>query len=65
VRGTRPAAICYHQRLPILRNFDVYDGTFTAVIRMKHDGKNYVEIIGQDSAGYETRLQRSAFVEAF
>jgi hypothetical protein len=32
---------------------------------MKHEGKNDVEIIAQDSAGNETRLQRSAFVEAF
>lgn len=48
------------------QSVDVYDdGTFTAVIRMKHEGKNDVEIIAQDSAGNETRLQRSAFVEAF
>jgi hypothetical protein len=45
---------------------DVYDdGTFTAVIRMKHEGKNDVEIVAQDAAGNETRLKRSAFVESY
>ena len=45
---------------------DVYDdGTFTAVIRMKHEGRNDVEIVAQDAAGNETRLKRSVFVESF
>jgi hypothetical protein len=48
------------------QSVDVYDdGTFTAVIRMKHEGKNDVEIVAQDAAGNETRMRRSAFVEAF
>jgi hypothetical protein len=45
---------------------DVYDdGTFTAVVRMKHEGNNEVIIIAQDSAGNENRQRRSVFVESF
>jgi hypothetical protein len=45
---------------------DVYDdGTFTAVIRMKHEGKNDVAIVAQDAAGNETRLRKSVFVESY
>ena len=47
-------------------SIDVYDdGTFNAVIRMKREGKNDIEIIAQDSAGNETRLRRSVFVDAY
>jgi hypothetical protein len=45
---------------------DVYDdGTFTAVVRMKHEGNNAVTIVAQDSAGNENRQLRSVFVESF
>jgi hypothetical protein len=45
---------------------DVYDdGTFTAVVRMKHEGTNEVTIVAQDSAGNENRQRRSVFVESF
>jgi len=45
---------------------DVYDdGTFTAVVRMKHEGNNEVTIVAQDSSGNETRQRRSVFVESF
>lgn len=48
------------------QSIDVYDdGTFTAVIRMKREGKNDIEIVAQDSAGNESRLRRSVFVESF
>jgi hypothetical protein len=41
------------------------DGTFTAVVRMKHEGKNDLEIVAQDTSGNETRMHKSVFVEAF
>ena len=45
---------------------DVYDdGAFTAVVRMKREGRNEIEIIAQDTAGNETRLKKSVFVESF
>jgi len=48
------------------QSVDVYDdGTFTAVIRMKHEGKNDVAIVAQDAAGNETRLRKSVFVESY
>ncbi|HKQ96945.1 MAG TPA: hypothetical protein VJV75_03635 [Candidatus Polarisedimenticolia bacterium] len=48
------------------QSIDVYDdGTFTAVVRMKHEGKNDITIVAQDSAGNENRLRKSVFVEAF
>jgi hypothetical protein len=48
------------------QSIDVYDdGTFTAVIRMRREGKNDVEIVAQDGAGNETRLRRSVYVDAY
>ena len=48
------------------QSIDVYDdGTFTAVIRMKREGKNDIEIVAQDSAGNETRERRSVFFDAY
>jgi glucodextranase-like protein/FecR-like protein len=45
---------------------DVYDdGTFTAVVKMKHDGPNTLEIIAQDSAGNETKIRKSVYVETY
>ncbi len=45
---------------------DVYDdGAFTAVVRMKKEGLNEIEIVAQDPAGNETRLRRSVYVETF
>jgi hypothetical protein len=45
---------------------DVYeDGAFTAVVRMKREGRNELEIIAQDQAGNQTRLRRTVFVESF
>jgi len=41
------------------------DGTFTAVIKMKHDGPNTVEIVAQDTAGNETEIRKSVYVETF
>lgn len=45
---------------------DVYDdGAFTAVVRMKRDGMNHVEIVSQDTAGNTTRMRRTVYVESF
>ena len=45
---------------------DVYDdGAFTAVVRLKKDGMNQVEIVSQDTAGNTTRMRRSVYVESF
>jgi hypothetical protein len=45
---------------------DVYDdGAFTAVVRMKRDGPNEVEIVSQDGAGNTTRMRRSVYVESY
>jgi hypothetical protein len=45
---------------------DVYeDGAFTAVVRMKREGLNELEIVAQDAAGNENRMRRSVYVEAF
>jgi len=45
---------------------DVYDdGSFTAVVKMKHDGMNSIEILAQDVAGNETRMRKSVYVETY
>ena len=45
---------------------DVYDdGAFTAVVRMKRDGQNQVDIVAQDAAGNTTRMRRSVYVESY
>ena len=45
---------------------DVYDdGAFTAVVRMKKDGLNDLEIVAQDTAGNTTRMRRSVYVESY
>jgi hypothetical protein len=45
---------------------DVYDdGTFTTVVPLKHEGINRVGFIAQDMAGNETRLERTATVDAY
>jgi outer membrane lipoprotein-sorting protein len=45
---------------------DVYDdGSFTAVVRMKKDGPNEVQIVSQDGAGNTTRMRRSVYVESY
>ncbi len=45
---------------------DVYDdGAFTAVVRMKKDGQNQVDIVAQDTAGNTTRMRRSVYVESY
>ena len=41
------------------------DGAFTAVVKMKHDGPNTVEIVAQDIAGNETRMKKNVYVETF
>ena len=41
------------------------DGAFTAVVKMKHDGPNTLEIVAQDTAGNETRLRKNVYVESF
>ncbi|HEU5180766.1 MAG TPA: FecR domain-containing protein [Candidatus Polarisedimenticolia bacterium] len=41
------------------------DGAFTAVVKMKHDGPNTLEIVAQDTAGNETRLKKNVYVETF
>jgi hypothetical protein len=41
------------------------DGGFTAVVKMKHDGPNTLEIVAQDASGNETRLKKSVYVETF
>jgi hypothetical protein len=48
------------------QQIDVYDdGAFTAVIRMKKEGRNDLDIVAHDTAGNETRLRRSVFVESY
>ena len=45
---------------------DVYDdGAFTAVVRMKRDGPNEVQIVAQDGAGNTTKMRRSVYVESY
>jgi hypothetical protein len=45
---------------------DVFDdGTFTAVIKLRREGKNVLNIVAQDISGNETQIQRTAYVEAF
>jgi hypothetical protein len=59
---TEPAATIAIDGQPV----DVYDdGTFTAVVKMKHDGPNTLEIIAQDTAGNETRVRKSVYVETY
>jgi hypothetical protein len=48
------------------QSVDVYDdGAFTAVLRLKREGFNDLNIVAQDAAGNETRLKRSVYVESF
>lgn len=48
------------------QNVDVYeDGGFTAVIRLKRDGVNDLDIVAQDPAGNQARLRRQVYVESF
>jgi len=48
------------------QKIDVYDdGAFTAVVRMKKDGQNQVDIVAQDTAGNTTRMKRSVYVESY
>jgi hypothetical protein len=41
------------------------DGTFTAVFRLKREGLNTLEILAQDVAGNETRMQKTVYAESF
>jgi hypothetical protein len=48
------------------QKIDVYeDGAFTAVVRLKRDGLNEVEIVAQDPAGNQNRMRTKVYVEAF
>jgi len=48
------------------QSVDVYeDGGFTAVIRLKRDGVNDLDIVAQDPAGNQARLRRQVYVESF
>lgn len=45
---------------------DVYDdGTFTTVVSFKHEGMNKVVFTAQDMAGNETRVEKTASVDAY
>jgi hypothetical protein len=45
---------------------DVYDdGTFYAVIRLRKEGTNDVQLVAQDAAGNEARLVKRAYVEQY
>ena len=45
---------------------DVYeDGAFTAVVRLRKEGRNDLEIIAQDASGNETRMRRPVYLESF
>ena len=45
---------------------DVYDdGTFTTVVSLKQEGINRVQFVAQEMAGNETRLERTASVDAY
>jgi len=59
---TEPAAAIDIDGQPV----DVYDdGTFAAVVKMKHDGLNTLEILAQDLAGNQTRIKKSVYVETY
>jgi hypothetical protein len=59
---TEPAATIAIDGQPV----DVYDdGTFTAVVKMKHDGPNTLEIVAQDTTGNETKVRKSVYVETY
>ncbi|MGH9750389.1 MAG: hypothetical protein ACRD5D_01245 [Candidatus Polarisedimenticolia bacterium] len=48
------------------QKIDVYeDGAFTAVVRLKRDGLNELEIVAQDPAGNQNRMRTKVYVEAF
>ena len=45
---------------------DVYDdGSFTTIVSLKHEGTNKVSFLAQDMSGNESRLERSAAVDAY
>jgi hypothetical protein len=41
------------------------DGSFYAVIRLRKEGLNELQLVAQDPAGNETRASKSAYVESF
>ncbi|MCZ6695804.1 MAG: FecR domain-containing protein [Acidobacteria bacterium] len=48
------------------KKIDVYDdGSFTAVVRLKHEGYNKLIIVAQDAAGNTSRTSKRVFVESF
>ena len=48
------------------QKIDLYeDGRFNAVVRLRTEGVNDVRIVAQDTAGNETVVTRSAFVEVY
>ena len=45
---------------------DLYDdGSFNAVVRLRREGMNELIFRAQDTAGNETKLTRSAYVELY
>jgi len=48
------------------QKIDLYEnGSFNAVVRLRTEGANDVRIVAQDTAGNETVVTRSAFVEVY
>ena len=48
------------------QKIDLFEnGSFNAVIRLRTEGVNDVRIVAQDTAGNETVVTRSAFVEIY
>ena len=41
------------------------DGTFYAVVRLRKEGLNEIRFVAQDTAGNETELVRSTYVEMY
>ena len=45
---------------------DVFDdGSFNAVVRLRREGANELEIVAQDNAGNKTKTSRTAYLESF
>ena len=57
---TEPGALLWVDN----EKLDVYDdGTFYAVVRLKKEGVNEVQIVAQDAAGNSTKLTHKAYVD--
>ena len=59
---TEPGATLWVENSKI----DVFDdGSFNAVVRLRREGANDLEIVAQDNAGNKSKTSRTAYLEAF